>query len=73
MKDWKTWARGLIGACINGAASSITVVIVDPVQFNIFQGGFRKLGIVCLVSAVFGAALFLKQNPLPGTESTKVP
>jgi len=34
---WRTWLRGLIGAAINTAASSITVVIVDPNDFNPFD------------------------------------
>lgn len=62
---WRQWLLGLVGACINSAASSITVVMVDPVQFNIFQGGLKKLGTVALVSFLFGGALYLKQSPLP--------
>lgn len=66
--NWKKWLLGLIGACVNSAASSVTVIIVDPVQFNLFQGGAKKLGIVALVSFIFGGALYLKQSPLPVEE-----
>lgn len=61
----KKWARGLLGAAINSAASAVTVVIVDPVDFSPLNGGLLKLLTVMGVSALFGAALYLKQHPLP--------
>lgn len=66
---WRRWARGLIGAAINSAASSVTVVTVDPNAFNPINGGLAKLATVAGVSALFGAALYLKQHPLPEEES----
>lgn len=65
--NWRQWLRGLIGAVVNSAANSITVVIVDPINFNL-QNGAGKLGTVALVSAVVGAALYLKEHPLPEEE-----
>ncbi len=62
------WLRGLIGAAVNSAASSITVVIVDPQNFNVTDG-LHRLVTVFAVSAVFGAALYLKQHPLPDEET----
>lgn len=62
--DWRTWLRGIIGGAIGGGANSITMMIVDHNQFN-FEEGFPSLWKVALVSAVVGAALFLKQNTLP--------
>ena len=32
------WARGLVGAFIQGGATTITVMIVDPQTFNIETG-----------------------------------
>lgn len=62
----RVWLRGLIAAIVNSAASSVTVVIVDPQDFSPFvDGGLAKLGTVTLVSAVFGAALYLKEHPVP--------
>lgn len=58
------WLRGLISAVIGGAANSITVMIVDPVAFNL-QEGAGKLGTVALVSALLALAMYLKQSPLP--------
>lgn len=62
------WVQGLIGAAINSAGSAITVVIVDPSDFNPFNGGAAKLGMVMLVSAVLGAGLYIKQHPFPVEE-----
>ena len=63
--NWRVWVRGLMAALINGAASSVTVVIVDPVDFSPFNGGLGKLATVAAVSAFFGGALYLKEHPLP--------
>ena len=61
---WKRWAASLIGAAINSAAGAITMVIVDPVDFNLFQGGARELGTVMLVQGIIGAGLYIKQHPV---------
>jgi hypothetical protein len=63
--NWKLWSRGLIAAVLSAIANSVTVIIVDPTTFNLFQGGAAKLGQVALVSALVGAALYLKQHPDP--------
>ncbi len=66
--NWRLWTRGLIAAVINSAASAVTVVIVDPITFSPFNGGLSKLLTVMGVSAGFGAALYLKEHPLPQCE-----
>ena len=65
--NWKKWLKGLISAVIGGAANSITVMIVDPVAFNL-QEGAGKLGWVALAGAVIAAAMFLKQSPIPNNK-----
>lgn len=62
-RDWRLWLRGLIGAAIGGAANGITVMIVEPQSFN-FDAGLADLGKVVLISAIFGAGLYLKQKPI---------
>ena len=62
--NWNRWLKGLISAVIGGAANSITVMIVDPIAFNLNEGS-GKLGVVALVSALLAAAMYLKQSPLP--------
>lgn len=69
--NWKLWGRGLIAACIAAIANSVVVVIVDPVTFNLFQGGAGKLGQVALVSALMGGALYLKEHPDPWGDFVK--
>ena len=66
MGSLKQWLNGLIGAVIGAAANGITVMIVDPAKFSPGQvGGWRNLGVCVGVSALVGAALFLKQSPTP--------
>lgn len=66
----KTWAHGLAAAVIGGAANAVTVMIVDPINFNL-AGGLVKLGQVALVSAIVSAALYLKQSPIPDSAGDK--
>jgi hypothetical protein len=61
----RLWIRGLFAAVLAAIANSVTVLIVDPSTFNLFQGGFTKLSQVALVSALVGAALYLKEHPDP--------
>ena len=61
---WQKWLEGLISAIVGGAASSITVILVDPTSFNLNEG-IGKLGTVALVSAIVAAALYLKKSPMP--------
>ncbi len=62
-KNRRAWARGLWAALIGGAANSITVMIIDPAQFN-FREGLGKLGTVAGVSALIAAAAYLKEHPI---------
>ncbi len=64
--NWKVWLKGLFAAVVSSAANSISLLIVDPAHFGPAQvGGLRSLGIVALVSAIVGAALYLKRSPVP--------
>ena len=60
----REWLHGLFSSLINGAAGAVTVVIVDPTDFNIFEGR-EKLIMVAVAMALVGAALYLKDKPLP--------
>jgi len=63
--NWRLWFKGLMSAFIGGGASAITVIIIDPINFNPLQGGAMKVLMVALVSGCLSAALYLKQSPLP--------
>lgn len=65
--NWKLWSRGLVAAIIAAVGNSTAVVIVDPVTFNLFQGGAWKLLQVAIVFALMGAGLYLKEHPVPWT------
>ena len=64
MKNWVCWLKGLLAAVIGGAANSATLLIVDPVNFNL-QSGIKNILTVCVTSAILSIALYLKQSPLP--------
>jgi len=70
--NWRTWLKGLFSAIIGGAANSITVMAIDPTQFN-FGAGLKKLGTVAGISALIAGAMYLKQSPLPGITETGGP
>jgi hypothetical protein len=57
------WLKGLIAAIISAAANTITASIVDPVNFPLSD--FKKIGTFALVSGLIGAAMYLKQSPIP--------
>lgn len=61
----RKWINGLVGAVISGAANGITVMIVDPLKFNLFQGGAVALASVVLASGIVGAGLYLKTHQYP--------
>jgi hypothetical protein len=58
------WVRGLVAAVVSAAANSVTVMVVEPMHFNLNEG-LGKVGQVALVSALVGAALYLKEHPVP--------
>jgi hypothetical protein len=60
--NWKPWLHSLIATFVAGAANAITLVIVDPVAFN---GDWKRIGLVALVSGLVAAAFYLKKSPLP--------
>ena len=65
--DLKVWLKGLISAVIGGAANAVTVMVVDPQNFNLSEG-LGKLGTVAAVSAIVAAAMYLKSSPIPFEE-----
>lgn len=64
LNNYRMWIKGIVAATIGGAANAVTVIIVDPVAFNL-QEGLDKVATVAVVSAVFSVALYLQKSPLP--------
>lgn len=71
LTDWRTWLRGLIGASIGGSANAITLLVVDPMKFNLADGWKNLLSAV-VISGVVSAALYLKQSPVPPEETKSI-
>jgi hypothetical protein len=68
MDDLRIWIKGLMAALIHGAAITVTAVIVDPSAFAANRDGLGRLGVVAGISAIFGAAGYLAQSPIPGKQ-----
>lgn len=66
------WIKGLVSAIIGGAATSVTLMITNPIDFNI-DTGLKKLLSVMVVSAIVSAAMYLKQSPIPNADHAQLP
>ena len=64
LTDWRHWIKGLLAASVSAGASAISGMIVDPNQFNL-STGLGQIGKLVAINALVGAALYLKQSPLP--------
>jgi hypothetical protein len=62
--QWKKWLYRLVAAIVNGLASGVILVIAAPESFNL-QAGFDRLLGTSLVLGLWGAANYLKQEPMP--------
>lgn len=66
----RTWIEGILAAAIGGGANALTVIIVDPIAFNLGEG-LSKLLQVAAVGGLVAVAAFLKQSPIPAKEGTE--
>lgn len=60
----RVWLEGLVAALVGGGANAVTVIVVDPLAFNLGEGLGKLLQVVA-VGAIVAAAAFLKQSPIP--------
>lgn len=71
--DWRGWIRGVIGATVSGGASAVGAgfgtIIIDPKDFNVFDGGASHLFLVMAVCFAFSSLIslmkFLSTHPIP--------
>lgn len=63
----KKWIMGLFSAIIGGAANCVTVMILDPVAFNV-KDGLNNVLIASGVSALVAGAAYIKQHPIDGSK-----
>lgn len=64
----RVYLRGLVSAGIGGAANAVTLLVIDPLSFNIFQGGALKLATAMAVSSLVSFAIYVKEHPLPNPD-----
>ena len=67
--DWRHWIYGLTAAVIGSAANTIAATlgagaIGDPLNMG-------QIWTIAITSAILGAAMYLKQSPLPAVIETK--
>lgn len=62
------WLHGLAAALIGGAVNSLSVILVDPVEFN-FSTGLGKVASLAGAGALIGVIAYLKKSPLPETSN----
>jgi len=71
MSGWKKWLKGMASAAIGAFATGVSLVIVDPLDYNLTDWvAAKKLLMVCAVSAIVAVAMYLKQSPLPNGTAT---
>lgn len=63
----RMWFHGLGSAIIGGFANAITVMIIDPLKFNMQDGWYNVLT-AAIMSGLVSASFYLKQSPLPDEE-----
>lgn len=68
--NWTHWIKGLISAVIGGMASAVTVIVADPMTFNL-DSGITKLLTVAGLNGLVAGAMYLKQSPIPASEKPK--
>ena len=65
-KNWRIWVKGLLSAVISGGATGIAAALSAPQPY-----GFWNLSIVMFTAGVAGAALYIKQSPMPEWEDAE--
>jgi len=76
MNDWRVWLKGLLAAIISGSANGVVTAYsllgIDSEHFNLNTGLHNVLqvaGSVAVISGFLGAAMYLRQSPVPGEAS----
>jgi hypothetical protein len=60
----RAWVHGVVSALVGGAANAITVMVIDPVKFNLHDGWKNVLS-AAAVSGVVAVAFYLRKFPTP--------
>lgn len=65
MANWKIWMHGLVAAVISGGAGGVGSALGSLGVGDPFNHALKIAGVSALISAVIGAAAYLKQSPVP--------
>jgi hypothetical protein len=60
-----SWLKGIVAAFIGGSANVVTVIVIDPIAFNLGEQ-WKKTLIAAFVGGILAVAGYLKQSPLSG-------
>lgn len=62
MENWRRWLAGGISVFIGGAANMVTVIVIDPINFNL-GAQWRKTLAASFVGGILALANYLKTPP----------
>ncbi len=69
----RIWLRGLVSAFISGGATALTadqgISLANRLGADVQPLNLQAIGIVFLSAGLSGAAMYLKQSPIPPTSS----
>src|ERR1051325_7743241 len=65
----KTWFKGLGVFVLSSFVTALATMTLDPAGFNFSKAGLIKVAAAALVIGVKAVLLYLKQSPLPGSQS----
>jgi hypothetical protein len=68
----KKWFMSLLAAFIGGGANTITLMVIDPLKFNL-QDGWHNLVTGFVIGGILSVSFYLKQSPVPPDTDTKIP
>jgi hypothetical protein len=64
LKSFLPWLKGLIAAFVAAGAQAITLIVVDPVAFNL-GAQWKKTLTAALIAGALAAAGYLAKSPIP--------
>lgn len=70
-KSFLPWLKGLVAAFIGASAQTITLIVVDPVAFNL-GNQWKKTLTAALVAGALATTSYLAKSPIPETPNTEV-
>jgi hypothetical protein len=70
LKSLKVWAYGLVSSVVSGACGAVSVMFVDPKDFN-FDTGLGNLAKVFAGAGLIALVNFLQRQPLPAWDPTR--